>query len=371
MKEYLTPEDIARELRVSRQTVKRLIKLGNLPAITISRRGGFKYVVPIQSYFDWKQGYGKKKEENKLLADLDFLKQEQVKWLEWCRSGKLTGKPMTQCTIEKNNYALDAYWKRLPRRYQPTPVISAECLRDVFGSIDEKQFASKDNIYKVIRSFIRYLSINGYCEKTLINEISELKPKRVYPPKKNHCTHEQFEVLLKEAKKRYTGQTDYDVLLNSATIATIVFSGLRASELCNLKLQDIDLANRKLFVHLGKGKKNRSVGICSRLHDHLVEYLKVRPQTDLENFFVTVARGSDTPVPFDRHTIGHKISRLSKRVGIEVSPHALRRTFATIAANAGKPINIISLALGHSDLKTTQGYLMTSENEVVKEMQGW
>ena len=44
---------------------------------------------------------------------------------------------------------------------------------------------------------------------------------------------------------------------------------------------------------------------------------------------------------------------------------------ATIAANAGKPINIISLALGHADLKTTQGYLMTTQDEVIKEMQGW
>lgn len=42
-----------------------------------------------------------------------------------------------------------------------------------------------------------------------------------------------------------------------------------------------------------------------------------------------------------------------------------------IAANSGKPINIISMALGHADLKITQGYLMTSEDEVIKEMQRW
>ena len=52
-------------------------------------------------------------------------------------------------------------------------------------------------------------------------------------------------------------------------------------------------------------------------------------------------------------------------MGFDINLHGLRRTFAMTAANAGKPINIISLALGHADLKTTQGYLMTSQDEVV------
>lgn len=55
----------------------------------------------------------------------------------------------------------------------------------------------------------------------------------------------------------------------------------------------------------------------------------------------------------------------------DINLHGLRRTFATVAANSGKPIRIISLALGHSDLKTTQGYLMTTQDEVVRGMQGW
>ncbi len=56
---------------------------------------------------------------------------------------------------------------------------------------------------------------------------------------------------------------------------------------------------------------------------------------------------------------------------MQISPHGLRRKFATVAANSGKPINIISLALGHSDLKTTQRYLMTSQEEVIKKIQNW
>ena len=49
----------------------------------------------------------------------------------------------------------------------------------------------------------------------------------------------------------------------------------------------------------------------------------------------------------------------------------LRRTFATVTANNGKPINIILLALGQADLKTTQGYLIAIEDEAVKKIQNW
>lgn len=52
MKDMLTLAEIARELRVSTKTVQRLASSGELPAITVPRRGGFTYVVPLQNYFD-------------------------------------------------------------------------------------------------------------------------------------------------------------------------------------------------------------------------------------------------------------------------------------------------------------------------------
>ena len=81
MKDVLTLDDIARELRVSRKTVQRLATSGKLPTTTISRRGGFTYVVPIQSYFDWKKGFKEKKEKDKLLSDWDTLKRQKDEWL--------------------------------------------------------------------------------------------------------------------------------------------------------------------------------------------------------------------------------------------------------------------------------------------------
>ena len=371
MEDLIDLDDVARELRVTRRTVQKLARSGELPAITITRRGGFTYKVPTRAYFEWKTGYRKKKEENKKLSDQNFLLEEQEKWLEWCRNGALVGKPMSECTITKNRFAINAYWKRLPRRYRTTHLISVECLRNILSNIDPKMFATKEHVYKAILSFTKYLIKNNICESDLFEKLKELKPKRLYPPKKLHCTEDQFERFLVAAGKRNRGQSDYDMILNKTITATLGYTGLRVSELCDLKLYDVDLINGKMFVHLGKGKKNRFVGISSKLATYLSEYLKVRTETDLENFFITIFKTTGEIVPFTRHTINKRIKIISNRTGIEISPHGLRRTFATVAANAGKPINIISLALGHADLKTTQGYLMTSQDEVIKEMQGW
>ena len=371
MKDLLTLDDIARELRVSRKTVQRLAKSGKLPAITISRRGGFTYAVPMQNYFDWKREWVKKKEEKNCLSDRDFLLKEKENWLEWCKNGLLTGKPLSETTISIYDYFFDYYLSLLPRRYKKTPLVSIDNIRLVFGKINIQSFSIKKNIYDAIRSFTKYLITKRIISPELLNQLPTIRPKRLFPPRKPHCTNNEFEKLFEEASKRHLGQSPYDVILNSTTIATIVFSGLRASELCNLRLQDIDLVNRKLFVYLGKGKKNRSIGICNRLYDYLVKYLEARPKSDNNNLFLTISNLTGEPVPLTRGVLLQKVKRLSKRVGLDINLHGLRRTFATIAANAGKPINIISLALGHADLKTTQGYLMTTQDEVIKEMQGW
>lgn len=372
----LTTRDIAADLKVSERYIRKLAKNNEIPTITKPFKGGFIYSVPASSYFDWKKNRNDFKKANGYLSNQEFLKEKQEEWLNWCKNGALTGKALSDKTIELYCYCMGKYWQLLPRRYSKSVLISKENVRSVLASIDIKSFSIKDNLYKAIRSFIKYLAIKGYVNNTLLSDLKELKPKRVYPPKKSHCTQEQVELLLKEASKeaskKYIRQTDYDVILNSATIATIVFAGLRASELCNLRLQDIDLVNRKLFVYLGKGKKNRVVGICNRLYDYLDKYLKARPKTNIENFFVTYSNiNGKNPVPITKDILTKKLKRLATRIRIGISLHGLRRTFATIAANAGKPINIISLALGHADLKTTQGYLMTTQDEVIKEMQGW
>ena len=374
MKDTLTLLDIAKDLRVSKRSVQRLIQSGELQAISVPRKSQFKYLVPLQTYFEWKNRRFSKKEENNYLSDVDFLIKEKDTWIEWCEKGLLTGKPLSESTIKSDTYLFDYYFKILKvlsRKHKKIPAISLDSVREVLGNIDPKKFSLKSNIYKAIILFTKYLIAKGYAHKNLVNELRQLRPKRLYPPKKLFCSQEGFEKLLVAAQIKYGCQKDYDVILSTTVIATLGLTGVRASELCNLRIQDVDLIHKRIFIYLGKGKKNRHIGISNRLYDYLTKYLEVRPKSTFDNFFLTISNLTNGPVPLRKNSLFLKVKRVSRRVGLEICVHSFRRLFATIAANAGKPINIISLALGHTDLKTTQGYLMTTQDEVVKEMQGW
>ncbi len=371
MKDFLTTQDIAVDLNISKKTAIRLIKNGKIPALNKSRQSQFAYIIPIQEYLAWKSNRFKEKSENKVLFDWKLIYKEIDNWVSWCEKGLLTGKPQAENTVRTNARYLNYYFDHMPKRSKDSQIISVDYLRTVLGDIDPKSFSVKDNVYKAVRSFTKYLIAKNHESRKLLEELKEAKPKRVYPPKRLHCTFEQFNQLLEIAKNKHSGQSDYDVLLNKCILATLGYTGLRISELCNLRVQDVDLINRKIFVYLGKGKKNRYVGISNALNNYLIEYLEKRPKSVQEYFFLTFNKNLKESVPLERCTVGRKIKRLSLRAGMQISPHGLRRTFATVAANSGKPLNIISMALGHSDLKTTQGYLMSSEEEVIKEMQKW
>ena len=92
-------------------------------------------------------------------------------------------------------------------------------------------------------------------------------------------------------------------------------------------------------------------------------YAAIRPQGD---FFFLQPSGA----PFVRRMLQKRLLTISKRLGIDITCHGLRRTFATLAASQGRNINSIRIALGHSNLTTTQAYLRASEAEVVEAMTG-
>jgi site-specific recombinase XerD len=149
-----------------------------------------------------------------------------------------------------------------------------------------------------------------------------------------------------------------DLLLNS---------GLRAAELCSLRIQDtpIILGIPAIEVHNGKGGKNRTVPISNRLAEVLRDYIEnLRPRT----LPSTGIRADDPgkPVFYSRnqcHFTPNGIYRIVRRAGElagirkRVRPHILRHTFATHALSTGAITIDVQRMLGHTALTTTQIYL--------------
>ncbi len=154
---------------------------------------------------------------------------------------------------------------------------------------------------------------------------------------------------------------DVDVplgLRDRAMLETLYATGLRVSELVNLKLHEIGYDEGVLRA-LGKGSKERLVPLGELAIDWLGRYLKEARQEILKGrqsdaLFVT-ARGG----PMTRQAFWQLIKRYALIAGIapdKLSPHVLRHAFATHLLNHGADLRVVQLLLGHADISTTQIY---------------
>ena len=147
-------------------------------------------------------------------------------------------------------------------------------------------------------------------------------------------------------------------LRDRAMLETLYATGLRVSELVELKLHEVNLDAAVIRV-FGKGSKERLVPLGENAVDSLRHYL-VEARGELlgrrvcEYLFVT-ARGS----AMTRQAFWQLIKRYAPRAGIDperLSPHVLRHAFATHLLNHGADLRVVQMLLGHSDISTTQIY---------------
>jgi site-specific recombinase XerD len=99
----------------------------------------------------------------------------------------------------------------------------------------------------------------------------------------------------------------------------------------------------------------------------LTEYLGSRVEQSPEEYLFLKTNGK----PMDRIGIACRLGKLSRKTGIPVTPHTLRRAFVTINANKGRPLPMLQIACGHSDITTTRSYCLTTEDETIEAMQSW
>ncbi len=143
-----------------------------------------------------------------------------------------------------------------------------------------------------------------------------------------------------------------------AMLETLYASGMRVSELVNLKIHEVGF-NEGVIRVIGKGSKERLVPLGEQAIDWLTDYLnEARPEIlkgqQSEDLFVTARGGAMT-----RQAFWQLIKRYAPQAGIDpakLSPHVLRHAFATHLLNHGADLRVVQLLLGHADITTTQIY---------------
>jgi integrase/recombinase XerD len=221
-----------------------------------------------------------------------------------------------------------------------------------------------------ISSICRFISsIRGLCKYLLLEHvISEDPSENLQTPKKwerlpkSLSVPEVMAFLEAHASLHKSRPT---VMRDHVMFELLYSSGLRVSELVSLKLEDAHLEAGFLRV-LGKGSKERVVPMNMRAIEKLKHYInQIRPmilkKKNSSYLFVT-SRGR----PLTRQRFWQIMRTLGRQVGIEISPHMIRHSFATHMLEGGADLRSVQKMLGHSDISTTQIYTKVTTERLRK-----
>ena len=219
-----------------------------------------------------------------------------------------------------------------------------------------------------INEYVAHLFKNGLKSSSVNRKISTLKSFYLFLIKKKLISLSPLSEVITPKKEQYLpssmSEDEVEQLLQSpnieldieirdkAMIEMLYATGMRISELINLKMIDIDIERSVLKV-LGKGSKERLVPFGEKASDSLSYYLKKRKKSSAKEVFL-----SNRGKKMTRTGFWQRIKIYLSREGLKdtISPHTLRHAFATHLLNRGADLRSVQLLLGHSDLSTTQIY---------------
>jgi integrase/recombinase XerD len=149
----------------------------------------------------------------------------------------------------------------------------------------------------------------------------------------------------------------------TAAMASVLYgAGLRISELCALRVEDIDSKRHVIRIRQGKGGKSRQVMLSARLLHALRTYWKTRRHNASPYLFPGPAGG-----PITRNTVSKILVKLGNDAGLakRLTAHVLRHSFATHLVENGCDVRTLQLLLGHSRINTTAIYLQLSNSHLI------
>jgi integrase/recombinase XerD len=155
---------------------------------------------------------------------------------------------------------------------------------------------------------------------------------------------------------------------NKTMLEVIYATGLRVSELVNLKLEDINL-EMAILRCMGKGSKERMIPLGDIALHYLEEYIKIYRIQLLKKKLTNILFLNNHGMPLTRQGFFIILKALSKEKGInkDFSPHTLRHSFATHLIEFGADLRSVQELLGHSDISTTQIYTHIAKSKIRKD----
>ncbi|AAL81992.1 recombinase XerC [Pyrococcus furiosus DSM 3638] len=237
----------------------------------------------------------------------------------------------------KNTIRMYTYFlsKFLEEGYSPT---ARDALR-FLAKLRAKGYSirSINLVVQALKAYFKFEGLNEEAERLRNPKIPKTLPKSL--------TEEEVKKLIEVIPK--------DKIRDRLIVLLLYGTGLRVSELCNLKIEDINFEKGFLTVRGGKGGKDRTIPIPQPLLTEIKNYLRRRTDDSPYLFVESRRKNKEKLSP---KTVWRILKEYGRKAGIKVTPHQLRHSFATHMLERGIDIRIIQELLGHASLSTTQIY---------------
>lgn len=270
----------------------------------------------------------------------------------------LRGKPASPRTIEAYDAALAKLFSFLDASGLPSELESLKPMHArkflASSSITPSSLANYDRSLRAIFNRIEAIGSDDFGLpvgwKSPFAGIPRVRSER--KPKKPLTKPQAVELLKAQPRRGFIAARNY------AEIATMLMAGLRNKEILGLELSQMDLANRVFWLTTTKGGKPRAVFFSPKLCRILMAYLAKRG--DRGKYLFPTRDGATQ----QRRGLCRMVKRAGVRIGrSDLHPHLLRHSYGNIAHANGAPIKFLKDMYGHSDIKTTMGYITFSPEE--------
>jgi len=299
------------------------------------------------------------------------------KWIQKFLAHLATDRGASVYTQRNYNQALTEF-ERWHLGERKSPAVWEKLQRDDFRSF--VRFLGRNNLsraatqlrFSALRTFYKFLIRHGAAEASPIKNLSLPKPEKRLP---KFLTKQQMEALLvapfellKIQKEKKAGRpvSQIAALRDVAVLETIYSCGLRVSELCGLRVEDVDWSEQIMRVR-GKGKKERLVPVGKPALMAIQDYwntFKQPPGGASPIFFAeTKKRAPLSPLQLSR-----RLKKYLSIAGLDpgLTPHKLRHSYATHLLDAGADLRSVQELLGHAHLITTQVYTHVTTERLKK-----
>ena len=273
----------------------------------------------------------------------------------------------------------------LEKKYSVHTVLAYSRDIEVFQKFLKSQFGIKDlkkTSYVNIRNWITVLVDEGLSNRSINRKISSIKAYFKFlikvqdlelSPLSKHRSlkvRKKIQIPFSEDEIESVLSFDYEInfitIRNKLIIELLYSTGIRRSELINLKLHDIDLNQSQIKV-LGKRNRERYVPLLKNVQDTIALYLSLRKKLNSivnNEYFILTNKGKKIYSNLVYRVVNNYFENVSSKV--KRSPHILRHSFATHLLNNGADLNSVKELLGHSSLASTQIYTHNNISELKK-----